>query len=637
MINQGRSFSGNERNCCFLNTGSASSASGRFANISAGSGLDFPDDGRGAAVADWDGDGDLDLWISNRNAPRLRYMRNDTRSNNHFIALRLKGNGKDTNRDAVGARVEVYVIRDSERTKLIKSLRAGDGFLSQSSKWLHFGVGAAETIEKVVVWWPCRNTIDGKVEEFTGLIVDSRYLLSQGTGRPVEAPSRHLAVPLRPSIPKLSSPTQTARIPAVTLLRGPRLNIRGRLGEVVSPGAGKPVLINLFASWCPACVTELMEIRDREADIRAAGIQIIALSVDGLGKDDSSGPENAQQIIEQTDFPFASAIASSELLDSLQGYHNALVTLQRPLPLPSSFLIDGDGRVSVMYKGPMKIDDLLADSRHSQGTRAERWERSAPLPGRTIQHERVMRTAENAEAAMHFRYGMHQEEQGSLDDAMYHFQQALHFKSDFALARRRLGQVHLKQNDVSEAERHLRQALQITPDDPEIHYLLAKLYLQQREPAKARFHYEETIRCQSDHVRALYDLAAMLHTLEGQVQEAMTLYRAVLKIDVDHVSAQNNLAWLMATHPDTKFRDGQEALRLARQVVRQTGGDNPFFLDLLAAAQAECGQFEESVTTARQAKSLALAANDVKLATEIENRMSVYKRKQAYRERAVKQ
>ena len=75
MMKGGRSFSANERNCCFLNMGAAPAAAGRFANISAVSGLDYPDDGRAVALVDWDQDGDLDMWISNRNAPRLRLMR----------------------------------------------------------------------------------------------------------------------------------------------------------------------------------------------------------------------------------------------------------------------------------------------------------------------------------------------------------------------------------------------------------------------------------------------------------------------------------------------------------------------------------------------------------------------------------
>ncbi len=62
MFAGGRSFSGNERNCCYLNTTFEPTIPGRFANISGSSGLDFPDDGRALAVTDWDQDGDLDLW-----------------------------------------------------------------------------------------------------------------------------------------------------------------------------------------------------------------------------------------------------------------------------------------------------------------------------------------------------------------------------------------------------------------------------------------------------------------------------------------------------------------------------------------------------------------------------------------------
>ncbi len=98
----------------FPQHGSSTSAGGRFANISAVSGLDFPDDGRAVALVDWDHDGDLDMWLSNRNAPRLRLMRNDTPTGNHYLALRLVGNGTTTNRDAIGARVEVVLGGGSE-------------------------------------------------------------------------------------------------------------------------------------------------------------------------------------------------------------------------------------------------------------------------------------------------------------------------------------------------------------------------------------------------------------------------------------------------------------------------------------------------------------------------------------------
>ena len=71
MMKEGLSWSGRERNCAFLNMDGA-----RFAELSSVSGLDFADDARGAAVVDWDLDGRLDLWVTNRTAPQARFMHN---------------------------------------------------------------------------------------------------------------------------------------------------------------------------------------------------------------------------------------------------------------------------------------------------------------------------------------------------------------------------------------------------------------------------------------------------------------------------------------------------------------------------------------------------------------------------------
>ena len=103
MLRDGRSWSGRERNCVFLNCGTMP-----FADISAASGLDFPDDARAMSLVDWDHDGDLDVWLRNRTAPRLRLMLNGLNGAGRrpaFLALRLEGT--ECNRDAIGARVEV--------------------------------------------------------------------------------------------------------------------------------------------------------------------------------------------------------------------------------------------------------------------------------------------------------------------------------------------------------------------------------------------------------------------------------------------------------------------------------------------------------------------------------------------------
>ena len=72
----------------------------------------------------------------------------------------------------------------------------------------------------------------------------------------------------------------------------------------------------------------------------------------------------------------------------------------------------------------------------------------------------------------------------------------------------------------------------------------------------------------------------------------------VLQINPDYVLTLNNLALLRATHPDPKFRDGGEAVILARRAVGLTPGD-PDYLGTLAAAYAEAGRFAEAVQTAQ--------------------------------------
>ena len=85
MLEEGRSYSGFERNCAFLNLGGGQT---QFADISGACGLDLMDDGRAIAVTDWDFDGKLDFWISNRTAPRIRLQHNRSQTRNNFVSVR---------------------------------------------------------------------------------------------------------------------------------------------------------------------------------------------------------------------------------------------------------------------------------------------------------------------------------------------------------------------------------------------------------------------------------------------------------------------------------------------------------------------------------------------------------------------
>ncbi|MCP3963360.1 MAG: hypothetical protein GY719_36440 [bacterium] len=108
-------------------------------------------DGRGVAVADFDGDGRLDLAINNNNSRPTIY-------DNRLPAgnwLRLELVGSESNRDAVGAKAQLsFRTGDGAVRTLTRWVEAGSGYASQSAFPLHFGLGDASAVEAVEITWP---------------------------------------------------------------------------------------------------------------------------------------------------------------------------------------------------------------------------------------------------------------------------------------------------------------------------------------------------------------------------------------------------------------------------------------------------------------------------------------------------
>jgi hypothetical protein len=126
--------------------------------------------GRGAAYADYDGDGDLDILLTTNQGPAF-LLRNDTVRQSHFV--RLKTQGTRSNRDGIGAKVRVYTAQGV----LQKMVRTGRSYLSQSELILTFGLGSSTAIEKVQIIWP-----SGTVDEVTSVAVDTTLLVREGQG-----------------------------------------------------------------------------------------------------------------------------------------------------------------------------------------------------------------------------------------------------------------------------------------------------------------------------------------------------------------------------------------------------------------------------------------------------------------------
>jgi hypothetical protein len=112
---------------------------------------------RGCAIADYDNDGRMDIVVTTM-GDRPFLLRNRDRSGNHWLTLDLEGTR--SNRDGFGAKVKVTA---AGRTYFAES-RCAFGFLMQSDRRLHFGLGDAATVERVEIRWP-----DKQVQELTGV------------------------------------------------------------------------------------------------------------------------------------------------------------------------------------------------------------------------------------------------------------------------------------------------------------------------------------------------------------------------------------------------------------------------------------------------------------------------------------
>jgi hypothetical protein len=115
----------------------------------AGPDLFQPIVGRGSAYADIDGDGDLDAAVVVNNGP-AQLFRNDGGNANHWIRLALKGNGKTSNRDAIGAKVTIKIGDQECHRQLFPS----KSYLSSVELPLTFGLGKAEKADEVTIIWP---------------------------------------------------------------------------------------------------------------------------------------------------------------------------------------------------------------------------------------------------------------------------------------------------------------------------------------------------------------------------------------------------------------------------------------------------------------------------------------------------
>jgi len=144
----------------------------------------------------------------------------------------------------------------------------------------------------------------------------------------------------------------------------------------------------------------------------------------------------------------------------------------------------------------------------------------------------------------------------------------------------------------------LNRCLAREPALASAHSIRAAVHLRLDRLEEARRDIDRALELRPGNAGDLHNRAVIWTALE-RYDRAIDDYEAVLRIDPESAGTLNNLAWVLATAKDPRVRNGPRALAYARGAVR--GGDSPAWLDTLAAAFAECGDFASAVATEEEA------------------------------------
>jgi len=166
LLQGGYSLGGYERDVLFLNLGTK-----HYLDISGVSGIDSETDGRGAIYADFDNDGDLDVFLTTIQGPSNLLFRNNVGHNNSWVRVSLKGS--DSGEDAFGTIVRIKT-KSGIQTKV---KLGGEGYLSQHDPRLLFGIGSDSGVDWIEVIWP-----SGLEQRFDNIPVKAHLLITEAHG-----------------------------------------------------------------------------------------------------------------------------------------------------------------------------------------------------------------------------------------------------------------------------------------------------------------------------------------------------------------------------------------------------------------------------------------------------------------------
>jgi tetratricopeptide (TPR) repeat protein len=572
LIRADGTWSGFERNVFYANN-----RDGTFSDVSGVVGLDFLGDGRAFALADFDHDGRLEVFLKNRDGPQLRLLKNVMKGLGPSIAFRLRG--VKSNRDAIGATVTV----ETESGLQARVLQAGSGFLSQHSKEVFFGLGEARGPVRASIRWP-----SGLVQEVRDLSVNHRVWVEEGvepsrmeafktspqglkpgsfrtqggTAKAVPFPKTgQTTVPFPNPIFEISySHEESELLPDIVEtwllapLSAPDFSLYDLSGKAWSLAAlrGKAVLLNFWTAGSESSQDELKSFDRLYERWRDSGLQLLVVNVD-----DASNADRVRALARKLHLSFPILRESDDVAGIYNILYRYLFDRHRDLVLPTSFLVNDKGEIAKVYQGRVNAEHVEQDFRHIPQTAEERLARALPFRG-VIDSPEFRRN--------YLSYGSVFFQRGYFDQAETFFRLALGGDPSSAEALYGLGSVYLKQEKTDAARESFERAIKLHPSYPDTlpnaWNNLGLLATREGRTAEAIPYFQEALRLSPDHLVALDNLGNA-YRQQKQWDEARKVLERAVAVSAQDPEANYSLGMVFAQIDDTEraFEYLQRALK----------------------------------------------------------------------------
>lgn len=249
-------------------------------------------------------------------------------------------------------------------------------------------------------------------------------------------------------------------------------------------------------------------------------------------------------------------------------------------------------------------------------------------PSVAVSHFRASADRRPTDAAAHYNLGTALTQAGLFDDAVASYERALALRPKYARALSNLADTLVVLGRSDEAIRRYEAAVAADPQMPEAHNNLGAALWRKGDLLRAERELNEALRLRPGYAEAYFNLG---HTAvrDKRMADAAGHFRQAAALKPDWVTALTTAAWVMATAPDSSARAPREAVSLAERAAALTGRTDAQTLDVLAAAYAAAGRFDEAAATAREAQGKARPD----LAADIARRLSLYERREAFVDR----